>query len=287
MNAIKIDIAEWEYFGEGGSSTSYTKKFGGNLILKLNNRNIPAETTEKEYLASKAFNESGFPSPEIYDFVTDGERFGYTSQRIKGKLSYARLLSQEPDSVDRLAQKFAALTRDIHKTPADATKMTDFREHLSGVMGDLSFVPEDVASAVRAGISSLGDDCVCLHGDLNPGNLISFERKDCWIGVNGFYYGDPYLDIATMFILCFLLPAKRVKELYHVRQSAMISFFTAFKKHYFGKDWNSAEVDSRIRNAAVVRFCAMSAENPEYAEILIPFVRNRRLLLFIRRMFGK
>ena len=118
MRAEIINLSEWEYFGEGGSSTSYSKKGGENLILKLNNKNIPQETTEKEYLASKAFNEAGFPSPATHDFVTDGERFGYTTERINGKLSFARILSQEPDSIERLAKRFASLAQSLHSTPA-------------------------------------------------------------------------------------------------------------------------------------------------------------------------
>lgn len=143
MEAKRIDLADWGYFGEGGSSTSYVNKMNGNLIVKLNNKDIPVELTEKEYLASKAFNEAGFPSPQIYDFVTDGERFGYTGQRIKGKQSFARTLSQEPDSIGRLAGRFAMLARDLHRTPADVTCMTDAREALLKAMGDLSYLPQD------------------------------------------------------------------------------------------------------------------------------------------------
>lgn len=66
MEAERICLADWEYFGEGGSSTSYINKMNGNIVLKLNRRDIPAATTEKEYLASKAFNEAGLPSPAMW-----------------------------------------------------------------------------------------------------------------------------------------------------------------------------------------------------------------------------
>lgn len=283
MNARTIDLSEWEYFGEGGSSTSYARKMSENLILKLNNKDIPVETTEKEFLASKAFNEAGFPSPAIYDFVTDGERFGYTSQRINGKLSFARILSQEPDSTESLAGRFAALARKLHSTPADVTKMTDIRDSLLKAMGDFSHVPEDVAAAVRKSFKSIGNSHVCLHGDMNPGNLISFENKDKWIGVNEFSYGDPVLDIAAMHIICYFLPPKKVKSLYHADQKRLRLFFKAFKNAYYGDGWNSRETEARIRDAAIVRFCAAAASKPGYTSILVPLVRGQRLRFFIRR----
>lgn len=285
MEAKIIDQADWEYFGEGGSSTSYINKKDGNIVLKLCNRDIPSSSVLKEYLASKSFNEAGFPSPAVYDFVTDGERFGYTGQRIKGKVSYARILSQEPDSIEKLAGSFAKLALELHRTPADTSKMTDACDNLLETMGDLSYVPEDVAEIVRRRLSSIRKDPACLHGDMNPGNLITFEGKDSWIGVNEFTYGDPYLDIATMHILCNYLPAKSVSHLYHTDRRLLRKFFKAFKKAYFGQEWNSKEIKSRIENASIVKFCAAAASRPEYTRTLIPLVRGQRIKFLFRRGF--
>lgn len=284
MEAKRIDLKEWEYFGEGGSSTSYIYRMDGNIVLKLNNKGIPAAVTEKEYLASRSFNEAGFPSPDIYDFVTDGERFGYTSRRIKGKMSYARILCQEPDRVDELARKFADLALQIHRTSADRSKTADARKCLCEKMGDLSYIPEDVAAAVMKRLESVGGDSTCLHGDLNPGNLISFEGTNCWIGVNEFTYGDPFLDIATMHIMCNYLPAKTVARLYHAPQRLMKKFFVSFKQAYFGEAWDSETVKTHIMDASIVKFCAAAASKPEYTDILIPLVRGQRLLLWLKRL---
>ncbi|MBP9992334.1 MAG: phosphotransferase [Bacteroidales bacterium] len=283
MEATRIDLAEWEYFGEGGSSTSYINKKDGNIVLKLCNKDIPATSVLKEYQAARSFNEAGFPSPAVYDFVTDGERSGYTAERIKGKISYARTLSQEPDSVENLARRFATLALELHRTPADVSKMTNARENLLNAMGDLSYVPEDVAEAVRKRFSSIREETACLHGDLNPGNLITFEGKDRWIGINEFAYGDPYLDIATMHIICNFLPAKSVSDLYHTDRSTLRKFFIAFKKAYFGENWDSKETNARIMDAAIVRFCAAAASNPGYTDILVPLVRGRRIMFLIKR----
>lgn len=284
MEASRINLKEWEYYGEGGSSTSYINKLNGNIVLKLNNKEIPAGTTEREYMASKSFYETGLPSPVIYDFVTDGERFGYTGQRIKGKISFARTLSQEPDCVEGLAKRFARLALDMHRTPADVTKMTDARTSLLEKMGDFSYVPADVAEAVKKCFSSILETTTILHGDMNPGNLITFEGRDNWIGVNELTYGDPFLDIATMHIICYFLPGKTVSHLYHADQSRLRSFYKAFLKAYFGEKWNSEEVRVHIQDAAIVKFCAAAAGKPDYAGLLVPLARGQKVRFMIRRL---
>ena len=283
MEVTRIKLNDWEYFGEGGSSTSYINKLDGNIVLKLNNKGIPAETAGKEYLASKSFFEMGFPSPAIYDFVTDGERFGYTGQRIKGKLSFARILSQERDSVESLAQRFARLAHVIHDTQADVTKMAAAREILLEKMDHLPDVPDDVMESVRKCFTSIADVTTVLHGDMNPGNLITFEGRDSWIGVNELTYGDPFLDIATMHVICHFLPGKTVSRLYHADRKSLKSFYEAFLKAYFGEEWESEEIRKHIHDAAVVRFCAMAAGNPEYLSLLVPLVRGRKVMFMIRR----
>ena len=285
MEAKRIDLADWEYFGEGGSSTSYINKLDGSIILKLNNRDVLPATTEKEYLASKSFNEAGLPSPSVYDFVTDGERFGYTAQRMKCKVSFVREISFDPGNIDKLAGRFASLARQLHCTPADTTRMTDVRESLLAAMGDLSYIPIDAAETVKKCFSSIAEASTCLHGDMNPGNLISFEGKDEWIGVNEFAYGDPYLDIATMHIICNYLPAKTISRLYHTDRKCMKAFYAAFKKAYFGERWNSKETDAHIKDAAAVKFCAAAATKPEYIRILVPLLKGQRIKFLINRGF--
>ena len=59
------------------------------------------------------------------------------------------MLSQEPENIDSLAARFASMARELHGRPADMERMTDAREQLLKAVGDLSFVPGDVADALR------------------------------------------------------------------------------------------------------------------------------------------
>lgn len=283
MEAKKINIDEWSYLGAGGTATSYGNKYDGKLFLKLNNKGYPVAATVEEYNAQSLFPELGLPFPAVYDFVTDGERYGYTGERVKGKMSFARILSQEPDRMEELCSRFASMTKDFHSTPADTARMQDLRKYLEKEMGDFSYVPADVAEKVRGYIGELGRERTCLHGDLNPGNVISFEDKDYWIGVNSLIYGDPYWDVADMYVLCYCLPQSVVSESYHLETGVFRSFYSLFRKKYFGAEWNSPFVEARISRAAMIKCCAMVRKDPAAAVYIVPLIRGKRLQFLLGR----
>ena len=282
MEAKKVDLNEWGYYGEGGTAVSFCNKQDGNIYLKLNKKEYPEELTREEFLAARMFGEMGLPTPEVYDYVTDGERFGYTGERIKGKISFARMLSQEPERQEELAGRFAAMALALHRTEADTSKMKSCLDYFTGYLGDMSFVPSDVAEKVRGCLKEFTDAPFFLHGDMNPGNVIEFEGCDYWIGVNSLMYGDPYWDLSTMYIIANCMPAKAVKERYHLSPSACRGFLDAFKRQYFGKSWDSPQVEGRIRNAAKVRCCALIKMSPANASLYIPFIRGRKLAFRLR-----
>lgn len=282
MEAKHINIADWGYFGEGSTATSYCNKKNGNLFLKLNKAGYPESLTREEFLASKLFSDMGLPVPSIYDYVTDGERFGYTAERIKGKISFARILSQEPDRFEEIASRLSAMAKELHRTKADTSRMKSCLEYFKGYLGDMSYLPADVAAIIRGCLSEFSDIPYCLHGDLNPGNVINYEGRDYWIGINSAMFGDPCWDIATMYVIANCIPAYRVKELYHFSPEECRKFYETFKKHYFGDSLHSPEAEKRIHNAVMVKCCALIKSNPSDAYLYVPFIRGKKLLFRLR-----
>lgn len=287
MEAKKINIEEWDYIGEGGTAVSYRNKINGKVFLKLNRKGYSAEATFEEYNANRVFRELGVLFPEVYDFVTDGERYGYTGEIINGKMSFARMLSLYPERTDDLCHRLATMSRELHNTQADTKRMNSLGEYLNEALGDFSYVPEDIAVKIKELRAEMSDVATCLHGDLNPGNVISDGRLDYWIGSNLLLYGDPYWDIAAMHVLCYCLPPRVVKEVYHNDVGDLRVFYTSFKRYYFGDSWDSTEVEKRIDHAALIRCCILIRENPDYAATLVPFIRGNRLRFHIEMwLFG-
>lgn len=274
MEAKKINVEEWSYLGAGSTATSYGNKYDGKLFMKLDNKGYPVEATIEEYNAQRICVELRLPFPKVYDFVTDGERYGYTGERIKGKMSFARILSQEPSRMDELCSRFTKMAKDFHRTPADEAKMKSLKDQLK--KEDLSHVPADVAAKVRSYIEELGDSRTCLQGDLNPGNVICYEEKDYWIGTTSPLYGDPVWDLADMYVLCNCLPSKTVAESYHLDAKTLKSFYTLFRKKYLGDKWDSPEVNEQIKHAAMIKCCLKLKKDPSAAGYILPLIRGKR-----------
>ena len=51
--------------------------------------------------------------------ITDGTRFGAEYELIQHKRSFTRIISQEPDKLVPLSERFAVLAKQIHQKPAD------------------------------------------------------------------------------------------------------------------------------------------------------------------------
>ena len=105
--AKTVNLDEWTLFGEGGVAKTYIGKDNPEVVLKLNNENFPPEASYGEFIQSSNVCSTGIACPQFYEFVTDGTRFGYTSQRIMGKKSFSRLLADNPSRIKELAEEIA------------------------------------------------------------------------------------------------------------------------------------------------------------------------------------
>lgn len=102
-----IDLNEWERSGGGGNGWSYINRNDSSIMLKLNKEEISEEISCREYQISAALYEMGISCPRVFDFVTDGTRYGMTVERIQGKKSYVRMIADNPGLLEPLAKDFA------------------------------------------------------------------------------------------------------------------------------------------------------------------------------------
>ena len=123
----RIDLNDYIQTGEGGTAITYNHK-DGKTLAKLFKANMAAENAITEFRMSQVFYESGLPTPEPIRLITDGTRLGAEYELIQPKRSFTRIISQEPDQLVPLSQRFAVLAKQLHQTPADTTRMTDMRE---------------------------------------------------------------------------------------------------------------------------------------------------------------
>lgn len=287
IEAKTVNLDEWTLFGEGGVAKTYIGKDNPEVVLKLNNDNFPPEAAYGEFIQSRNVCSTGIACPQFYEFVTDGTRFGYTSQRIMGKKSFSRLLADNPSRIKELAEEFAAKTKELHSTPCDTSLFPSLLEVYKYYIDNADCFPEDV----RAILSSIYEErdasaTSCVHGDLQLGNLIQAGGQDYWIDFGSFGYGDPFADICTLTLIARYFPPRTVREIFHNGRRRIRRFNEYFLNAYFGGEL-TPETRQRIERFTILKAGVCVAYKPENAWYFIPAIRGRKLRFALNRILSR
>ena len=249
----QIDLNDYVQTGEGGTSLTYTHKTR-HTMAKLFNIVNEAELAEKEFLTARAVFEMGIPTPEPLQLVTDGERRGVEYELISNKRSFTRIISQEPERLEEISLAFARMARELHTMKADTIP-----EQSSPTRGLLRFpsiketlrrfyqekgdrVTEEYKERALAFIDKSPDADTCLHGDLHIGNVITDGRRNLWIDLGQFSYGEPEWDLGWMWTICNRMDGKRSDFILHVTPETLKAHWNIFLAAYLGTD-DKATID--------------------------------------------
>lgn len=162
----RIDLNDYVQTGEGGTAVSYIHQGAGDTLVKLFNPGFEAEKAQEEFRISRIVFEMGIPTPEPYRLVTDGTRFGAEYELVKGKRSYARIISQEPERMEELSISLANMARKLHAMKADTTRLSSINERIRGFYRETDLVPEAFKERALAFLEQNPESETCLHGDL-------------------------------------------------------------------------------------------------------------------------
>ena len=231
----RIDLNDYIQTGEGGTAITYNHK-DGKTLAKLFKANMAAENAITEFRMSQVFYESGLPTPEPIRLITDGTRLGAEYELIHPKRSFTRIISQEPDQLVPLSQRFAVLAKQLHQTPADTTRMTDMRELASKWVDRLADFSDELKRRFHRFIDTVPSTPTCLHGDLHIGNIITDGRRNLWIDVGDFAYGVPEWDLGMMYYGSHYLSPERADNIYHLDNDTLRAHWDAFAPVYYGTD---------------------------------------------------
>lgn len=235
MNTYKqIDLNDYVQTGEGGTSLTYTHQTR-HTMAKLFNLVNEAELAEKEFLTARAVFEMGIPTPEPLRLVTDGERRGVEYELISNKRSFTRIISQEPERLEEISQTFARMTRELHAIKADTSRFMSVKERLRRFYqekGDL--VTEEYKEHALNFIDQSPDADTCLHGDLHIGNIITDERRNLWIDLGQFSYGEPEWDLGWMWTICNQIDDQRSDFILHLTPETLKVHWNIFIAAYLG-----------------------------------------------------
>ena len=171
LEAIRIDLADYEYAGEGANGVSYNHRHDPDVMLKLYRQGLVQQPLDEMTIARKVY-EAGIPTPEPGDFVTDGTRYGVRFRRIRDKVSYARAVGDHPENLVRYAEEFAQMCRQLHATHVDTTAFECVKDKYSRQLVENPFFTPAEKDRLLRFILDAPDTDTAIHGDLQYGNAL-------------------------------------------------------------------------------------------------------------------
>ncbi len=176
----------------------------------------------------------GIPTPEPLRLVTDGERYGAEYELVKGKRSFTRIISEEPERLKEISLLFADWARKLHSTPVAPGQLRSYKEVLARFYQEKDLVPEEFKQRSLAFLETVPDTHTCLHGDLQIGNIITDGDRTLWIDVGEFSYGTPEWDLSIMWIIGNRMSEEKARELFHITPDQMKEHWNYFLPAYLG-----------------------------------------------------
>ena len=246
LDAIRIDLADYEYAGEGANGVSYNHRYDPGVMLKLYRPGMVLQPLDEMRIARKVF-ETGIPTPEPGDYVTDGTRFGVRFRHIRDKVSYARAVGDHPENVVRYAEEFAGMCRELHATHVDTTAFECVKDRYARQLAENPFFTPAEKDRLLRFIQGAPDTDTAIHGDLQYGNAIFAGDKRYFIDLGDFCYGYPLFDIGMVYCTAFLSEPDFVREAFHMEPALSVRFWKAFAPAYFGTDRPLRDIEAEVR----------------------------------------
>lgn len=248
MEAIKIDLNEYEYTGEGANGSSYNHRRNPSIMMKLYNASAPFEIITNELESAQKVYKTGIPTPKPGDFVTDGNgRYGIRFERIPDKISFSRAIGNEPHRVEEFAREFACMCKSLHSTKLSKGDFPDIKEvDLHLLDENPYFTPEEKAK-VADFIWNAPDGDTAIHGDLQFSNVITSHGKNYFIDLGDFACGSPLFDLGMVLLCCCYDDDDFVREVFHMEPATSREFWEYFAKEYFGENCDLVAIDKMLR----------------------------------------
>ena len=286
MEAKIIDLQEWVSFGGGGFGESYYNKTDDSVILKLNKTSISASKAEEEFLRSKAVFQMGIPSAEPYEFVTDGQRYGMTVQRIQGKESFGRIIADHPERLDELTGITAEYAKALHSIPCNTDAFDDIALQTRKMILKNAVIPDPVKERLAGYIDELEPATTCLHGDLNPCNIITAQGKVYWIDLGDFGYGNPLLDFNVLCHMSKYALNPLLRNLFHMDRKTLARFYQSMGRQYFGPVWDTPEHQEKMRRIGQIMAGKAICLWPQTYHVNLPYLQGKKLATAFNLFIG-
>lgn len=230
-----FSLEGYTQFGGSFISNTYNAP-DGDSMRKVYKPCAPEGTAEREKLTARACLQFGIPTPMSGHICRGEDGISLDFERIIGKRSFARVISEEPERLEEISVRFAKMCKQLHTTPCDTALFPDRTLFYRDVIARAEGFTSEEKEHMSAFLDSVPRATTCLHGDMHIGNVITTGRDDLWIDMSDFSYGNPLFDVAMMYFTAYCSPENMVLDLYHITAEQFREVYRIFAREYFGAD---------------------------------------------------
>lgn len=241
-----LDIGKYTEFGASFLSRSFNSVDGDSMI-KLYGPDVPKALVAQEKAVARAVMLFGIPTPLVGTLYSDGDKMALDFERIKGKRSFSRIMADEPQKLEEMTIRFARMCKDLHSKPCDTAIFADRSVFYRQAVISCKEISEEEKEKALAFIDSVPEATTCLHGDMQPSNVITNGSEDLWIDLSDFGYGNPMYDMGMWYFLSRLNLDEITVNLFHFGNDVMARIWPVFVREYFGVS-TQEEVDAVSRS---------------------------------------
>lgn len=230
-----LDLSKYEEFGASFLSKAFNSADGDSMI-KVYGSNVPKWMVAQEKAVARAVMLFGLHTPLVGTLYEDGEKTALDFERIAGKRSFSRIISEEPERLEEMSRRFARMCKQLHTTECDTNLFQDRRLYYKRAIATCKDITEEERAKAFAFLESIPAATTCLHGDMQLSNVINDGVEDMWIDLGDFGYGYYMLDMGMWYFLSVFNDERIQMNLFHLNKAQMLEIWNYYIDEYFGAD---------------------------------------------------
>jgi uncharacterized protein (TIGR02172 family) len=190
-----IEISGCSKIGAGACGECY--RLDDETIIKLYYSKITKEEIEKEKELSKKAFVMGVPTAISYDIVESEGRVGVIYELLNCK-TLAEILREDTSEIEKYVKMYADVCRQIHSIDGKDASLPSFKEINRKDIGNITGITDEERNYLHRFLDLLPDSTHCVHGDLNPNNIMIQNGECCLIDMGEFSTGNPLFDVSRI-----------------------------------------------------------------------------------------
>ncbi len=193
----KISVEGCEVIGQGANGKVYRIDMDTIVKVYFDPDSLPEIHRERE-LARKAFV-MGIPTAIPYDVVRVGDGYGSVFELLNAQ-SFAKLIINDPSSLDELMKLSADLLHAIHSTELKPGDMPDMRSVAVDWVEFLEdYLPADKYEKLHRIVLAVPEDHHMLHGDYHIKNIMRQNGETLLIDMDTLCMGHPIFEFGSIY----------------------------------------------------------------------------------------